>query len=337
MGNSEAANGYLAVQAETRNIQAGGEITGVIHFHLQTPLRAESLGLKFSGKEYCCWVVGRDDSESSATIYRGKTHIVKYLFPLFVFRDSQVAPGDYSFPFKIVTPANLPGSFNYQFGTTEARIKYLLSGYLSSSTVKVKRVKAEVGVTQVMSEVIVSLQDSVSAQITTCCCLRKGEVKLSATISKSAYVPGEMCNLNIEVDNSKALLDVTAFKGTLFRTIRLISNNGSTTVLKVPLTEATAQHRVAAGETLSGSAAIRMSLAVQDPERHFSARKEHSVHVYSGGEGGIGRILHVLWAEAGNNEGSDCVSAAVGGGRGAAGACRLEPHHYAVGAVRCSA
>jgi len=143
---------------------------------------------------------------------------------------------DYSFPFKIVTPANLPGSFNRCIHT-EAHIQYLLSGYLSSSTVKVKRVKAEV--TQVMSEAIVSLQDSVSAQITTCCCLRKGEVKLSATISKSAYVPGEMCNLNIEVDNSKALFDVTAFKGSLFRTLCLRSNNGSTFWIKLPVTEGT--------------------------------------------------------------------------------------------------
>ena len=48
-------------------------------------------------------------------------------------------------------------------------------------------------------------------------------MRLGAYIDKSAYVPGEVCNVSVEVDNSNSFLDVTRLKATLFRTIRLIA------------------------------------------------------------------------------------------------------------------
>jgi hypothetical protein len=260
----------LAVQVESRNIQAGGEITGVIHFHVQSAIRAESVGLKFSGKETCSWEETSSSTNSdgsttsSTTYYKGKSSIVKQLFPIFVFQDSQVAAGDYSFPFQINTPATLPGSFQYELATVNAHIKYVLSGYLASTTAKVNKAKAEVGVTRRMTEVIVSLQETVSAQVSTMCCLRKGVVSLGANISKSAYVPGEICNLTVELDNSKSLLDVLGFKATLYRTIRLRSNEGAPTIIKLAVNEGSAYKRIPVKQVLSGHSAIHMSLAVQD-------------------------------------------------------------------------
>jgi hypothetical protein len=152
-------SGSLVIQVETGNITAGGEITGVIHFHLQRPIQAESLGLKFSGKEYCRWEettnLDNDIGYARYSVYRGKSPIVKQRFPIFVFQDSQIAAGDYSFPFQVATPATLPGSFQYELATIDVHIKYLLSGYLTSTTAKVKRTKAEVGVTGEMKEALV--------------------------------------------------------------------------------------------------------------------------------------------------------------------------------------
>lgn len=271
MGNSKGtASGYLAVQLESRNIQAGGEITGVIHFHVKNPMRVESLGLKFSGKETCSWSVSStstssDGSSTTTTSYfEGKSYIVKQLFPLFVFQDSQVAAGDYSFPFQLNTPETLPGSFHYEFNGDKADIKYSLSGYLASSSAKVEKSKAEVGVTRRMTESIVSLQESVSAQVSTLCCLRQGAVSLNVKISKSAYVAGEACNLIVEVDNSRSSLDVRGVHATVFRTVRLRSNEGVPLVMKVPVNEGTAHRRVPAKQVFSGHSAIHLSLAVQD-------------------------------------------------------------------------
>lgn len=267
MGGSES--GYLAVQVETRNIQAGCDITGVVHFHLETPIRAESLGLKFSGKEYCYWEKRSSSTNSngststSTTSYVGKTLIVKQLFPIFVFQDSQVAAGYYSFPFQISTPPTLPSSFDYHFSSTKAHIKYLVSAYINSASDKVKKAKTEVGVSRPMTEVIVSLQGAVSAQISTGCCLRQGEVSLGVLINKSAYVPGEMCSLSVEVDNSHSLLDVTRLKGTLFRTLRLKATDGET-VEKQTINEGYVAQRIAVGKAVSGPSAIHMALAVQD-------------------------------------------------------------------------
>ena len=268
MGGSES--GYLAVQVETHNIQAGDGIAGVVHFHLQSPIQAESLGLKFSGKEYCYWEESSSSTNSdgststSTTSYIGKTSIVKQLFPIFLFQNSQVAAGDYSFPFQILTPTTLPGSFDYHIASTKAHIKYQVSAYINSASAKVKKAKTEVGVTGHMTEAIVSLQESASAQISTWCCLRQGVVKLGAFINKSAYVPGEMCSLSVEVDNSNSLLDVTRLKATLFRTIRLTATGGGGTIIKLPVNEGYVNQRIAVGHSVSGPTAIHMSLAVQD-------------------------------------------------------------------------
>jgi hypothetical protein len=284
MGNSEGTeSGYLAVQVETRNIQAGGEITGVIHFHVQKPIQAESLGLKFSGKESCCWeesntVTNSDGSTSTDTrVYRGKSPIVKQRFPIFVFQDSQIAAGDYSFPFRIATPATLPESFQYEFWAVEAHIKYLLSGYLTSTTAEVKKTKTEVGVTGQMKEAIVSLQEAVSAEVSTMCCWRKGVVSLATNINKSAYVPGEICNLSVEVDNSKSQMNVNGVKATLFRTMRLRSDHLATTMIKLPVNERSMHQQIAAGEIIAGSTAIRIPLAIRDSNPKLSGANANTL------------------------------------------------------------
>jgi hypothetical protein len=55
MGGSESS--HLAIQLESNIIQAGNELSGVIHFHLLSPIHAESLCLKLSGKEKVMWKV----------------------------------------------------------------------------------------------------------------------------------------------------------------------------------------------------------------------------------------------------------------------------------------
>jgi hypothetical protein len=255
--------------------------------HLQRPIEAESLELKFSGKETCSWeetssdvnpraflvnpsenpgafASAYADSDDSTIHHRGKFRIVTQIFPVFVFRGSQVAAGDYSFLFQTSTSTTLPGSFHYQFGTYQAHIKYTLKGYVNSATAIVKKQKVEVGVTRLMTEVIVSLQETVSAQVSTMCCLRKGVVSLGVNINKSAYVPGETCTLTLELDNSKSLLDVLGFKATLYRTIRLRSDDGSSTIIKLALNEVSVHKRFAASQVFSGNTAIYMALMVQD-------------------------------------------------------------------------
>ena len=283
MGSSES--GHLAVQVETRNIQAGSQIIGVIHFQLRRQIRAESLGLRLSGKEYCYWEetttkTDSDGSESTSTIeHKGKSVIVKHSFPIFLFQDSHVLPGDYSFPFSVATLASLPGSFEYSQETTAAYIRYHVSAFLyNSQGSNIKRARTSIGVTKRMSEAIISMQETVQAHICTWGCFSKGEVSLAVYVNKSAYVPGELSYITVEVDNSRARLDVYGVKARLYRTIRLKADNGSTHVIKEKISKGHVGQLVPAGQVAAGPTALHLSLSISnDSTQNATSLQSHHI------------------------------------------------------------
>jgi len=263
MGSSESGN--LVVQVDTRNIQAGNEITGVVHFQLRRQTRAESLVLKLAGTEYCYWEetttkTDSDGAESTLTTeYEGNSSVVEQLYHLFLFQDSQVLQGQYSFPFRLSTAASLPGSFEFTSEATNAHIRYHLSAFLYNSRANIQCVQTSICLTKCMSEAIVGLQDSTSARICTWCCLGKGEVQLSVRVNKSAYVPGETAYVEVDVDNSRSRLDLHGIKASLSRTIRLRANNGATNICKGKISRGYSGQLVAAGQ---GSTTLHLSLSI---------------------------------------------------------------------------
>ena len=117
-----------------------GNITGVVHFRLYNSIETESLELKLSSEEHY-W----EEMDKRTTRYVDKSLSIEQLFPIFVFQNSQVATGDYSFPFLFVTPATLPVSFYYYIQPTLAHLTYWISAYINSASAKVKKAKTVVG------------------------------------------------------------------------------------------------------------------------------------------------------------------------------------------------
>ena len=273
MGGSES--GYLALQLDTRNIQAGLPISGTIHFHLNKAVNAQSLCLKLSGKEHIRWeeIEIRRNNESDVQpatrqvthTYRVKGKIVRQIFPIFVFQDAKVAAGDYSFPFLVMSPASLLGSFSYEAGAMHARVVYHLSAFLLSASSKVQPSKLEVGVSSRMSQAIVRMTDSVATNVSTLMCIKKGAVMLNVHVNKNAFVPGEAIEIVVEVDNSQSALDMTRVQVALSRMIRIRLENGRNHVVKDTINQGYIIQRVRKRDTATGSNALRMVLTVQDP------------------------------------------------------------------------
>jgi len=138
-----------------------GNITGVVHFRLYNSIETESLELKISSEEHF-W----EEMDKCTARYVDKSLSIEQLFPIFVFQNSQVAAGDYSFPFQILTPATLPVSFYYYIQPT------LEPHILDQRLYQLRQRQGQKGKncsgTRRMTETIVGLQDSVSAQISTC-------------------------------------------------------------------------------------------------------------------------------------------------------------------------
>jgi hypothetical protein len=252
MGTTESL--HLAIYVETHNVQAGCEVTGVIHFRPHWGIQAKSLQLKLTGKEE--WFL--DDK------LKGKREIVKRIFSICVFERGKVVAGDYRFPFRIATSDTLPGSFVYTRGAIKAQVRYSVTAQMQSPGVKVRRAKMPIRVNSHMTEAIVGMKETVTTYTCSWWCFRAGAVRANVQISKSAYVPGELSYVTVEIDNSRSGRDVIGLKGYLTRTIRLKGDQGPDRIIKETINSWGLTARVPAGRVASGSSALQLALAVQD-------------------------------------------------------------------------
>ena len=269
MGGSHTV-GYLHLQLETRNVQAGTDLPGIIHLKLDQPIQAQYLMLKFKGKEHCQWEEShteRDREGNSRTVietHRGSAHLVGQKFPIFAFTNGFLDAGGYSFPFTFRLPATLPGSFDLSQGSTKARIRYTLTAYIPAYEAKIEKSKTHMHVSQLMTDPIYSVAQDVDARITTWCCSDKGNVHLKAYFNKNAYAPGETAEFVAEINNEHSKLDVAGIRGVLYRTLRLRSNGGRTHMTKITVSQADTRQRVPSGQSLLGAQSVRMLLPIND-------------------------------------------------------------------------
>ena len=252
MGTSESL--HLAMYVETPNVQAGSDVTGVIHFRPRWGIQAKSLQLKLTGKEE--W--SQEDKQ------KGKREIVKQIFPQCVFQNGKVVAGDYKFPFRIATSDTLLGSFVYTRGSIKAQIRYNVTAQMQSSGVKVRRAKMPIQVNSCMTEAIVGMQETATTYTCSWWCFRTGAIRANVQISKNAYVPGELSYVTVEIDNSRSWRDVIGLKAYLNRTVRLKSHLEPDRILKETINSWGLTARVRAGRVASGSTALQLALAVQD-------------------------------------------------------------------------
>lgn len=269
MGGSES--GYLALQVDSPTIQAGNDITGTIHFHVQTLTSAEFLILKLSGKEHAYWeerthTTHGGHRRTHTHSYTGHSSVFKQEYPLFSFQNAQVAPGDYSFPFRLGTPVSLPGTFEYHGGLDSAMayIRYRLTAYVRPSNRHVRKAKLGISITSRLNQAIASSQDLVAAEISTWCCRKKGRVQFGVNINKTAYVPGEHAFVHVDVDNSQSMLDAKGVQATLYRMIRLRSNGMHRHLIKQVVNRGYTPTLVPAGQTATGTNGLQAALPVQD-------------------------------------------------------------------------
>ena len=269
MGGTQTV-GHLHLQLETRNVQAGTDLPGVIHLKLNESVQARFLCLKFKGKEHCQWTVSRTENDAqgnSRTVHdthRGHCHVVRQKFPIFVFTGGFLQAGDYSFPFNFRLPPAIPGSFHLEHGSLKAHIRYNLIAMIDGSPLKIEKSKLHIHVSQQMTDPIYSVANDVQARITTWCCCDQGEVNLKAYFAKNAYVPGETAEFVAEINNTASKLDVGGIRGTLYRTLRLRSDGGLTHMTKDTVSRSEARQRIPSGQALLGEQSLRMTLPITD-------------------------------------------------------------------------
>jgi hypothetical protein len=191
--------------------------------------------------------------------------VVRQKFPIFSFAGGFVQEGQFSFPFQFRLPANIPGSFDVEDGSTKARIHYSLVALLEGQSAHIEKSKMPINISQIMTDPIYSVANDTTARVSTWCCSNKGSIQIKAYFNKNAYVPGEVAEFMAEVNNSQSQLDVLRLRGTLYRTLRLRSDSGQIHVSKQSVVARQCVQRIPSGSALLGEQCIRMQLPIEDP------------------------------------------------------------------------
>jgi hypothetical protein len=193
------------------------------------PCNITSVELKISGKEVTYWCERKNETlhegegEDRRTYNRDKyfhhhgiRSICKVRVPVYTSAGGYMQAGQYSFPFKVQLPANIPGTFHLNdhpgnrrnYGehfncTCEYKMKGIavVQGMLKSN---IKHQQMLQIVERPPPIVGVAIEDNVHVKV--CCCLNRGEFFISMRAEKNAFCgsSGEAVRMVVEMENHTA-------------------------------------------------------------------------------------------------------------------------------------
>ncbi|CAK0804708.1 unnamed protein product [Prorocentrum cordatum] len=247
MGNSllGSSSGSCFVQLHQIVYSPGDVIEGVIHLMISVPCNITSVELKISGKELTYWCerkqetiaegageVRRTRSSDKYYHHHGRRSICKVRVPVYTANGAYLPPGQYSFPFKVQLPANIPGTFHLndfpgtrrthgeRFNCTcEYKMKGIavVQGMLKSN---IKHQQMLQIVERPPPIVGVAIEDNV--QVNICCCLNRGDFFISMRAEKNAFCgsTGEAVRMVVEMEN-RTEYDVDTIHMELIQRVRM--------------------------------------------------------------------------------------------------------------------
>jgi hypothetical protein len=278
MGNSVKYNhvGGLHIQLPSSVFQSTDFITGTIHVTLSQPLPACYLEFQFKGKEVTHWTEQRSNGKQSYTVsYNGKHHNAK-IKCIILNWTTGLAPGGYSIPFSFKIPNNLPGSFHFSRGSTQAHIQYKIHAKVLSGHENLKG-KELVHIVQVPAVMNTNINLTKNARLTTWCCVKKGSMKMSVHWPQDVYEAHQVAECFLEIDNSESKLGVVRADVKLFYMLRMRSNCGRIHMVKETVLQSDYQVMVAPGEQMTGERATKLHLNLADARQMLA-----NVHSASG-------------------------------------------------------
>lgn len=138
-----------------------------------------------------------------------------------------MAPGQYSFPFSFKTFEGWPASFMHDTPRKKGVIVYRMSVLIEplSPTMQAKYARE---ITLRETRMVSSQHKKSQAGITSCCCINKGITCVEVHFEKDGYMPGELVQMVIEVDNSQCTADIPTIGIGISNTVSMKSNGAGT-------------------------------------------------------------------------------------------------------------
>jgi len=131
-GQSQSRNGVF-IELDQQSFYPGDTVTGKVHVNIQTPAAIRSVILELEGHEQTQWKTVRNDRKHNqhtnqwednyvVKYHEGRHEFFRQAIP--IGTGSVFAIGQYSIPFSVTLPQNLPGSCELGRNPTREHIPY---------------------------------------------------------------------------------------------------------------------------------------------------------------------------------------------------------------------
>ena len=148
--------------------------------------------------------------------------VFNHQFPCYLAPNGFLNPGQYSIPFSFMLPHGIPASFKHTwnengrfcFGDTSYKIMAYIShgGFLGFFKSDIKSVTRFV-VNQPAVQENGMVSRKLNKQVTSCCCISKGQIDMKCYFEKNNYTAGETAYIITEVDGTNLKCDIKSFRG----------------------------------------------------------------------------------------------------------------------------
>lgn len=245
MGGSNSRGG-IHINLENPNVLAGSEITGLVHLIVKEATPAYGLELLLKGKETTHWVTG---SGKNTHHYYGTRKFLRWEIPLFVFSEGRLQPGHYGFPFAVLIPGSIPGTFNFGGGgrgshNPSARINYKLKAQIIGEKAGIQKGTIPLVISQTTYAIDGATRMENTARLSTWCCSGKGEEGIKAETDKMTYITGETAIAVMTAESQNSDLESKGFRASLIRTIIMRDNHGNSHVFVNVVSKADLPHSI---------------------------------------------------------------------------------------------
>jgi hypothetical protein len=201
-------HGKMSIALDNRHIEAGHEVSGVVSLIIEKPLRVYSVVCKVQGKDESR--LEESDGSELRVLEKKRVHFEEEV-TLADYGGEELEPGEYSFPFKIVIPKDVPPSVSCSLWGKDLyfRLRYFVKAQVNAvdtSMVVSKQGKSSlrcrefitVSVHQVpykpMHDFKIPIQKKVGLTEKLC--------EGSIIMNKNFFLPGEDVRFKISLDNS---------------------------------------------------------------------------------------------------------------------------------------
>ena len=227
--------GSIYVRLDKGDFYPGEQISGTILLDLYTNWSNDRVYLTIVGIEQTKVVEQKQDPHNNNKpeniVHEDSNPFFSNQVPVYQFPGGSMPAGQYTFPFTFILQQGIPSSFSHFFkehGTDcYAAVVYEMRASLESGHNSDPALQFSVpfNVSQPAALGTGMTKKEIDQKIKSCCCIDKGQSKLTTYFEKSEYLVGEPAYMIAEVDNTQSKAKINKIEGIFKQELTIRAKN----------------------------------------------------------------------------------------------------------------